>query len=99
MAPRSYVIVECNGYLYRCNCKHLRKDQANTIILCQQEVNWEESDSDEGEETGSNIASSSEPINTTDSRPQNADRFPMMPSIYVVTRQSQPSELPPLAAS
>ena len=96
VAPRSYVtVLECNGYLYCLNRKHLLKDGATTI-LCQQEVNWEESDSDEGEKTGSNIASSSEPINTTDSRPKNVDRSAMMSS----TRQSHPHiELPHLAAS
>ena len=75
--------------------KHLRKDQATTI-LCQQEVDWEESDSDEGEKTVSNIASlSSEPINITDSRPQNADRSAMMHLQDKATH----IELPHLAAS
>ena len=77
VALRSY-IVECNGHYYRRNRRHLRKDRAN-VTMYQQEVDWEEADSDDGEEEESNLTLT-EPTSTTDSRPQAVDEPAMTPS-------------------
>ena len=47
--------------------------------MCQQEVDWEESDSDDGEEEESNL-SLTEPTSTTDSRRRSIDEPAMTPS-------------------
>ena len=75
------------GQYYRRNRRHLRKDRAN-ITMCQQEVDWEESDSDGGEEEESNMTVT-EPTSTTNSRPQPVDEPVMTPS---TRQQSHPHQ-------
>ena len=69
VAPRSY-LVECKGHFYRHNHRHLQRAHNTTPV--QNDVDWNESDSEEGEEREGNTEQT-EPTDLSEARPQNAN--------------------------